>query len=63
MTKIGEPEQEKPSGVEGRNREQIATPEAAGHFSRFKALRRANFASVEEITAHISALRDEWERR
>jgi hypothetical protein len=54
MTKIDEPEEEKPSGVEGRNHEQIATPEAAGHFSRFKALRRANF---------ISALRDEWERR
>jgi hypothetical protein len=35
----------------------------AGHFSRFKHVRRENFASAEEITEHISALRDEWERR
>jgi hypothetical protein len=34
-----------------------------GHFSRYRHLRRSNFASAEEITAHISALRDEWERR
>jgi hypothetical protein len=36
---------------------------AAGHFSRWKHLRRANFASPAEITAHISALREEWDRR
>jgi hypothetical protein len=38
-------------------------PEATGHFSRFKHLRRANFASADDVTGHISALRDEWERR
>lgn len=38
-------------------------PKATGHFARFKQFRRAHFASAEEINAHISALRDEWERR
>lgn len=38
-------------------------PAAPGHFSRFKHLRRSHFASAEEISAHISALRDEWDRR
>jgi len=36
---------------------------AAGHFSRWKHLRRASFASPAEITAHINALREEWDRR
>ena len=36
---------------------------AAGHFSRWKHLRRSNFASPAEITAHINALREEWDRR
>ena len=36
---------------------------AAGHFSRWKHLRRANFASPTEIAAHINALREEWDRR
>ena len=36
---------------------------AAGHFSRWKHLRRANFSSPGEIVAHISALREEWDRR
>jgi len=36
---------------------------AAGHFSRWRHLRRANFASPGEIAAHIGALRDEWNRR
>ncbi len=35
----------------------------AGHFSRWKHLRRASFASPAEITAHINALREEWDRR
>jgi hypothetical protein len=35
----------------------------AGHFSRWKHLRRANFSSPAEIAAHINALREEWERR
>ena len=36
---------------------------AVGHFSRWKRLRRANFASPDEITSHINALREEWDRR
>jgi hypothetical protein len=36
---------------------------ATGHFSRWKHLRRANFASPAEIAAHIDALREEWDRR
>jgi hypothetical protein len=36
---------------------------AAGHFSRWRHLRRANFSSPAEIAAHINALREEWERR
>ena len=36
---------------------------AAGHFSRWKHLRRANFTSPGEIVAHINALREEWDRR
>jgi hypothetical protein len=35
----------------------------AGHFSRWRHLRRSNFASPAEITAHINALREEWDRR
>jgi len=38
-------------------------PIDTGHFSRFKHLRRSNFASVEEINEHIRALRDEWDHR
>ena len=36
---------------------------AAGHFSRWKHLRRANLPSPGEIAAHINALREEWDRR
>jgi hypothetical protein len=39
-----------------------AGPEA-GHFSRWRHLRRSNFASDREIAAHIEALREEWDRR
>lgn len=35
----------------------------AAHFSRWKHLRRANFASPGEIGSHIDALREEWDRR
>jgi hypothetical protein len=34
-----------------------------GHFSRYRHLRRSNFASADEVSAHIDALRSEWERR
>lgn len=34
-----------------------------GHFGRFRHLRRAHFASLEQVNAHVGALRDEWERR
>lgn len=33
-----------------------------GQFSRFKDHRRRGFASTEDIDAHLSALRDEWDR-
>lgn len=33
----------------------------AGHFSRFKHLRRNNFATAGDVVAHIRALRDEWD--
>lgn len=39
------------------------SPAPAGHFSRFKGVRRSHFTSGEEITAHLRALREEWERR
>ena len=32
-----------------------------GHFSRFKHIRRNNFATAEDVVAHIRALRDEWD--
>jgi hypothetical protein len=51
------------AGSASLNEEDGHGPSAAGHFSRFKHLRRAHFASAEEISAHISALRDEWERQ
>jgi len=50
--------QETPGPEEGPN---DSTP--AGHFSRWKRLRRADFASPAEIMAHINALREEWDRR
>jgi hypothetical protein len=60
-------EEEHPTMVEAR---ETLGPEdgpndstAAGHFSRWKRLRRADFASPAEITAHINALREEWDRR
>ncbi len=36
---------------------------AAGHFTRWKHLRRAEFLTTEEIVDHVRALRDEWDRR
>lgn len=38
------------------------TSEEGGHFSRFKSQRRTGFPSSEAIDAHLSALRDEWDR-
>lgn len=35
----------------------------AGQFSRWKPLRRAHFATTEEIGEHVQALRSEWDRR
>jgi hypothetical protein len=34
-----------------------------GHFSRWKQLRRSNFASRDDVAAHLRALREEWGRR
>ena len=45
------------------NSRRESEPVATGHFSRFKHLRRSHFASAEEVSAHVSALRDEWDRR
>lgn len=39
------------------------SPSNTGHFSRWRHLRRPHFASMEEINAHVRALRDEWDRR
>jgi hypothetical protein len=36
---------------------------SAGHFSRFKHLRRPHFASSAEVIDHVRALRDEWRDR
>ena len=47
------------------NREQSADngpPVETGQFTRWKHLRRSHFASLEEVNAHIRALRDEWDR-
>ena len=55
-TPFGGPDPESPSAGSGGSK-------PAGHFSRFKHLRRAHFASAAEINAHIRALREEWDRR
>ena len=52
-----------PAAADRQADEGEAKPVGTGHFSRFKHLRRSHFASAEEISAHISALRDEWDRR
>jgi hypothetical protein len=36
--------------------------DGGGQFSRFKHLRRSHFGSLDEVNAHIGALRDEWDR-
>ena len=41
----------------------LVEPPPTGQFSRWRHLRRPHFASIEEINAHISALRHEWDRR
>jgi hypothetical protein len=41
----------------------VAAQMPTGHFSRWRHLRRPHFASMEQINAHVSALRDEWDRR
>ena len=35
----------------------------AGHFTRFKHLRRDRFKTLEEINDHVAAIREEWDRR
>ena len=48
--------------------EDDAAPESApelktdGHFTRFRHLARPHFQSLDEVNAHIAALRDERER-
>ncbi len=41
----------------------IETAAAAGHFSRFKHMRRDHFRTAAEIEEHIEKLRDEWSHR
>ena len=38
-------------------------PFGRGHFSRFRHLARDNFHGMDEIVAHVRALRDEWDER
>jgi len=38
-------------------------PKRAGHFSRYKHVRRDHFKTGEEIEEHIRALREEWSHR
>jgi hypothetical protein len=52
---------EAPSG--GERQTPAPTPVGAGHFSRFKHLRRDHFRTAQEIEEHIRALRDEWSHR
>jgi hypothetical protein len=40
-----------------------ATQHDAGHFSRFKYLRRDHFRTAIEIEEHVDKLRDEWSHR
>jgi hypothetical protein len=51
------------SGATGEARAEKASGSSSGHFSRFKHLRRGNFASSAEIVEHVRALREEWDRR
>jgi DNA-binding transcriptional regulator YdaS (Cro superfamily) len=40
-----------------------ATRENAGHFSRYRHLRRSHFAAASDVDDHVEALREEWGRR
>jgi hypothetical protein len=51
------------SGEPDSAQRQPKEPRETGHFTRWKHVRRANFASIDEINEHVSALRDEWDRR
>src|SRR3974390_2981104 len=57
----GQPAMLEPEALKPENWPSVST--ATGHFSRWKHLRRADFASPAEIAAHINALREEWDRR
>jgi hypothetical protein len=66
MEQNGFGEEDRPfqqSEPERRTVEIGGRPVETGHFSRFKHLRRSNFASIEEINEHIRALREEWDHR
>jgi hypothetical protein len=56
-------EEERPFAAQDADAKADGDRERTGHFSRFKTLRRPHFASLEEVNAHVGALRDEWERR
>lgn len=61
-------EKERAFGVEtdiarANGRGDKATQHDAGHFSRFKHLRRDHFRTAAEIEEHVDKLRDEWSHR
>ena len=51
------------SSADATNQTIRPTASEMGHFTRFKHLRRSNFASAEEVADHVRALRDEWDHR
>jgi hypothetical protein len=51
------------SGTDLVSTQEPLAPRGSGHFTRWKHVRRSNFASVEAINEHIRALREEWDRR
>lgn len=54
---------EDPPRIDEGRRETENDGHGSGQFSRWKALRRAHFATGEEVTDHVRGLRDEWNRR
>lgn len=40
----------------------LSAAENGGHFSKFRNMQRARFASIDQVDEHIAALRDEWDR-
>jgi hypothetical protein len=60
---FAEPETPAIAAEEERRLPELRPHSAKGHFSRFYHVRRPHFATVREISEHVDALRDEWNRR